>query len=175
MPWRLKALLWTAAAAAAVAALVVFGLASERSSTAGRRAPALPRERLAGPTATLPGGGQGARSGPVAVTFWASWCGPCAREAPALERFSQSAAGRGRLIGVNWSDSLSGARAFVRHYRWSFADVRDGDGTVGNDYGITGLPTTFVLDSSGRIRDVLRGPQDEASLGRALARLDGGG
>ena len=53
--------------------------------------------------------------------------------------------------------------------------MRDGDGTVGNDYGITGLPTTFLLDSSGRIRDVLRGPQDEASLGRALARLDGGG
>jgi len=174
MSRRLKALIWTAAAAA-VAALVVFGLTSERSSTAGRRAPALPRERLAGPRATLPGRVQGVRSSPVAVTFWASWCEPCAREAPALERFSRSAAGRGHLIGVNWSDSLPGARAFIRHYHWSFADVRDGDGTVGNDYGITGLPTTFLLDSSGRIRDVLRGPQDEASLGRALARLDGGG
>jgi len=168
--WRLKTLVWALVAAAA-AALAVFGLASQRSSPSGRRAPALPRERLTGPPAALPGSHQRAIAGPVLVTFWASWCGPCAHEARALERFSLSRAGRGRLIGVNWSDSLSGARNFIRRYRWSFSDVRDGDGTVGNDYGITGLPTTFLLDSSGRIRRVLRGPQDERSLARALASL----
>jgi thiol-disulfide isomerase/thioredoxin len=168
--WRLKALVWTLVAAA-LAALAVFGLASQRSSPSGRQAPALPRERLGGPPAALPGSHQRAIAGPVLVTFWASWCGPCAHEAPALERFSRSRAGRGRLIGVNWSDTLSGARGFIRRYRWSFSDVRDGDGTVGNDYRITALPTTFLLDSSGRIRQVLRGPQDERSLARALASL----
>jgi len=170
VPRRLKALVWTLVAAA-LAALAVFGLASRRSSTSAHHAPALPRERLAGPPAVLPGSHQGAIAGPVLVTFWASWCGPCAHEAPALERFSLSRAGRGRLIGVNWSDSRSGARDFIRRYRWSFSDLRDGDGTVGNDYGIAGLPTTFLLDSSGRIRKVLRGPQDERSLERALASL----
>jgi thiol-disulfide isomerase/thioredoxin len=105
------------------------------------------------------------------VVFWASWCEPCAREAPALRRFSLSAAGRGHLIGVDWSDPLAGARAFIRRYRWTFANVRDGEGTVGNAYRVSGLPTTFVLDASGRIRAELRGPQDERSLRRALASV----
>jgi cytochrome c biogenesis protein CcmG, thiol:disulfide interchange protein DsbE len=91
------------------------------------------------------------------------------REAPALERFSRSSLGHGRLVGVDWSDGLSGARSFIRRYAWSFPNVRDSEGTVGNAYRLTGLPTTFVLDPHGHIKAVLRGPQDEASLGRALA------
>jgi hypothetical protein len=70
-------------------------------------------------------------------------------------------------VGVNWSDARSGARSFIRRYGWTFSNVRDGEGTVGNDYRLPGLPTTFVVDSSGRIRAELRGPQDLASLTRA--------
>ena len=161
-----RALGWTVALAA-LAALIVFGLASHRST--GRAAPALPREHLAGPSVTLQGLLAGAGDRPAAVVFWASWCGPCAHEAPALERFSRSSAGRGRIVGVDWSDGLSGARSFIRHYSWTFPNLRDSEGTVGNSYHMTGLPTTFVVDGHGRIRAVLRGPQDEASLGRALA------
>lgn len=166
MPRR-RLLGWTLAASAALAALIVFGLASHSSS--GRRAPALPQERLSGSRVTLASLLASAGGRPALVVFWASWCGPCAREAPALERFSQSAAGRGRIAGVDWSDGLSGARSFIRHYRWTFPNVRDGEGTVGNEYRLTGLPTTFVIDADGRIRAVLRGPQSEASLERALA------
>ena len=151
-------------AAAGVAALAVFGLRSQRSASVGRPAPALPRERLAGAPASLAG-----LAHPVIITFWASWCEPCAREAVALQRFSLTAAGRGHLIGVDWSDALAGARSFVRHHAWSFPNVRDGDGTVGNAYRLTGLPTSFVLDARGHIRTVLRGPQTEQSLRRALA------
>jgi thiol-disulfide isomerase/thioredoxin len=158
-----------AAAVAALTALIVLGLASDRSTSVGPQAPALPRERLAGPPVTLAGLLAAAAGRPALVVFWASWCGPCAREAPALERFSRSTAGRGRLVGVDWSDGLAGARSFIRRYSWSFSNLRDSEGTVGNDYHMTGLPTTFVLDGHGRIRAVLRGPQDEGSLRRALA------
>jgi len=159
--WRL--LVWMLAAAG-VAALAVFGLRSQRSASVGRLAPALPRERLAGARVALAG-----LAHPVIVTFWASWCEPCAREAAAMQRFSLTAAGRGHLIGVDWSDALPGARSFVRRHAWSFPNVRDGDGTVGNAYRLTGLPTSFVLDARGHIRAVLRGPQTEQSLRRALA------
>ncbi len=172
-PPRVRRLLIGALALAAVVVLGVFGLASDRSAGSGRPAPPLPREQLVGAPVTLAGllksaGGRGAL-----VVFWASWCGPCAREASAVERFSQSRAGRGRIVGVDWSDGLSGARAFVKRYRLTFPNLRDGEGRVGNDYRLTVLPSTFVIDASGRIRAVLRGPQSEASLTRALASEDG--
>jgi thiol-disulfide isomerase/thioredoxin len=158
----------TLAILAALAAFAVFGLASEHSST-GRAAPALPHEHLAGPSVTLKSllAGAGGRS--TLVVFWASWCGPCAREAPALERFSESAAGRGRMVGVDWSDALSGARSFIQRYSWTFPNLRDSEGAVGSEYHLTSLPTTFVLDARGHIRAVLRGPQDETTLTQALA------
>lgn len=165
---RLGVLLTSLLLAVGLAALIVFGLSSGGGPT-GRRAPALPREHLAGPSVTLSqalASGSGRRT---LVTFWASWCEPCEREASALERFSQSAAGKGRLIAVDWSDGLSGAKAFVRKHGWTFSVLRDGEGTVGGDYGLTGLPTTFVIDPSGKIEAVLRGPQTQATLSRALA------
>jgi cytochrome c biogenesis protein CcmG, thiol:disulfide interchange protein DsbE len=158
-------------AAAALAALVIFGLASHRPAKVGQRAPALPREHLAGPPATLGSLVTAAAGRPSLVVFWASWCGPCAHEAPAIERISRSDAGRGRVVGVNWSDALAAARSFIRRYSWTFSNLRDSEGTVGNDYQLTGLPTTFVLDAHGRIKAELRGPQDESSLKRALAGL----
>jgi thiol-disulfide isomerase/thioredoxin len=154
----------------AVAALAVFGLAP--SSSTHSRAPELPREHLAGAPATRASLLASAHGRASLVVFWASWCGPCAREAPAFERFSRSPDGTGRIVGVNWSDALSGAKAFIARYGWSFPNLRDAEGTVGNAYGISGLPTTFVLDRRGRIAATLRGPQDEQSLARSLASAE---
>jgi len=160
-----------ALALVAIVAFAVFGLSSSHSTATGRKAPELPREHLAGPSVTLASVLASAHGRATLVVFWASWCGPCVREAPAIEHFSQSAAGRGRVVGVDWSDSLSGARAFIKDHAWTFANVRDGEGTVGNDYRMTGLPTTFVLDSSGHIRAALRGPQDARTLAKAMASV----
>ncbi len=103
------------------------------------------------------------------MVFWASWCDGCEREAGAVERFSKSSEGRGRVVGVDWNDPEEGdARGFVRKYGWTFPNLRDGEGLVGDAYRITNLPTTFVIDPDGRIGAVLRGPQDEGSLTRAL-------
>lgn len=166
---RVRLIAWIVAIAATIAALAVFGFAAAPSSS-GRLAAALPREQLAGPPATLASLLAGARGQPVAVVFFASWCEPCTREAPDLERFALSAPGRGRIVGVDWNDALSGARSFIRQYHWTFSTVRDAQGTVGYRYGLSSLPTTFVVDSSGRIRATLHGPQTEQSLSRALSQ-----
>lgn len=154
--------------AAAVAALAVFGLAG--SGSAGRLAPALPSTYLSGPRVTLAGLLATAAGRRTLVTFWASWCAPCRDEAPALERFATSAAGRGRIVGVDFSEEAAPARAFIRRQRWSFANLLDAYGVVGNAYRLQGLPTTFVIDASGHVAQVLRGPQTFDSLTRALAR-----
>jgi cytochrome c biogenesis protein CcmG, thiol:disulfide interchange protein DsbE len=155
-----------------VAALVIGALAAVELATSGGgpdrdggpRAPALPAEVLTPPRATL----ASLRGRPALVNFWASWCGPCDREAPELRRFSRELRGRATLVGVDWNDALEGARKFIRKNRWTFPNLRDGDGVVGNRWGLSGLPNTFVLDADGRIVKVLRGPQTVADLERAL-------
>ena len=164
-----RLLLW-AAALAVVVVLAVLGLAGTGDHEV-RLAPALPTERLSGVPVTV----ASLRGRPAFVNFWASWCGPCETEAPSLERFARSLSGRATLVGVNWEDlSHANALAFVHRYGWTFPNLRDPDGAVGRRYGITSfLPTTFVLDSAGRLRLTLRGPQTEQSLNAALKRLSG--
>lgn len=158
-----------ALAVAALALAAVFGL--KANGSAARIAPALPGESLHGPAVTLAGMSAASGGRPFAVVFWASWCGPCNREAPALERFASSPAGRGRIVAVDWSDERSGAVSFIRRYGWSFPVLRDGEGTVGNDYRLPGLPATFVVQG-GRIRRTLAGPQTPGSLGAALRAVE---
>jgi cytochrome c biogenesis protein CcmG/thiol:disulfide interchange protein DsbE len=161
-------LIWVTATIAVVA-LVLFGLrgGGERN---GRVAPPLPSERLSGAAVSL----AALRGRPALVTFWASWCEPCEHEAPALERFFLRLRARAALVGVNWSDpSLSEARSFVKRYAWSFPNLRDPQGSAGLAYGVTGLPTTFVLDGSGKVRATLRGPQTQRTLTGALAKVGG--
>jgi thiol-disulfide isomerase/thioredoxin len=127
-------------------------------------APALPSEVLTAPRATL----ESLRGKPALINFWASWCGPCNKEAPQLARLSRSLHGRATLVGVDWNDSLAGARGFIRKYGWSFPNLRDPDGTVGYRYRLDGLPNSFVLDRDGRIARIFRGPQTTATFERAL-------
>jgi cytochrome c biogenesis protein CcmG, thiol:disulfide interchange protein DsbE len=151
------------------AALVVAEVVTGGSDSARRAAPTLPRQVLVPPRATL----ASLRGRPAVINFWASWCGPCRKEAPELARLQSALGPRARLVGVNWNDGASGARAFIRKYGWRFPNVRDADGLVGNRYGLSGLPTTFVLDSRGRIVTALRGPQTLASFERAVTQARG--
>jgi thiol-disulfide isomerase/thioredoxin len=104
------------------------------------------------------------------VNFFASWCTPCRKEAPQFDSLAHSLPNGAHFVAVNWNDSLSHAKAFVRQYGWHFPTLRDTDGTVGDRYGIQGLPTTFILTSDGRISQTLRGPQDAATIRKALAQ-----
>lgn len=168
MPRRLRLLVSTLVLLAALAVAAVLGLASHPDTASP--APALPREALSGAPLTLASLLAGAHGRPALVVFWASWCGPCGEEAPELERFAQSSVGRDRIVGVDWSDpSRPAARKFMSRYAWTFPNLRDGEGFVGNEYHLRTLPTTFVIDKHLRIRDVLRGPQTQRSLSAALA------
>jgi cytochrome c biogenesis protein CcmG/thiol:disulfide interchange protein DsbE len=163
---RTRRIAMAVVAAAAIAALALFGLAGKGAGHP--RAPALPRQALSGHAVTL----AQLRGHPAFVVFWASWCTPCHHEAPAIERFARSVAGRVAVVGVDWSDPATArARAFIRDYGWTFSSLQDPDGAVGDHYGLTGLPTTYLLDNHGRIAATLAGEQTQDSLQRALRAL----
>jgi cytochrome c biogenesis protein CcmG/thiol:disulfide interchange protein DsbE len=87
----------------------------------------------------------------VVLSFFASWCHPCADEAPLLNRLQRRLGERGRVVGVAWDDTIADARDFVARYDVSFPVLRDVDGAFGRAYGITAMPETFLLDAQGRI------------------------
>src|SRR5579863_4072860 len=130
----------------AIAALIV-GLLGH-SSIAGRRpAPSLPTALESGTRVTL----AALRGHAAAVVFWASWCTDCHAEAAAVERFARSTAGRGHLVGIDYSDG-GPWRSFLHNYGWSFPVFSDRDGTTLDAYGVSvGLPATIVLNPRGQI------------------------
>ena len=154
--------LGTASYAAAIA-LVALATGCGGGAHA-KRAPALPTEVVTPPKVAV----ADLRGKPAAINFWASWCTPCRREAPELEELHRSRNGPGNIVGININDRRSAARAFIRDHRWTFPNLRDADGAVGRAYGIVGLPTTVILDSSGRIATVLSGPQTVHTLRAAF-------
>jgi cytochrome c biogenesis protein CcmG/thiol:disulfide interchange protein DsbE len=153
------------AAALVVAVIGAAELASGGGSTeTGRAAPPLPAKALHPPAVDL----AALRGRPALVDFFASWCAPCAEEAPTLRNLSASLAGRATVVAVDWDDAGGAARAFVRRHGWDFPVLADTSGAAGEKYGLVGLPTSFVLDPRGRIVATFRGPQSEATLRRAL-------
>jgi cytochrome c biogenesis protein CcmG/thiol:disulfide interchange protein DsbE len=156
---------WVVAAAVVVAAIVVAEVASGGGSEAtGRAAPPLPSKALRPPAVDL----AALRGKPALVDFFASWCEPCAEEAPTLRELSASLGDRATVVAVDWDDAGGPARAFVKKHGWDFPVLADTSGTAGEKYGLVGLPTSFVLDPRGRIVATFRGPQSEADLRQAL-------
>lgn len=156
---------WAAVAALVVAVIVVIEVASGGGSDSdGRQAPPLPTKALQPPAVDL----AALRGKPALIDFFASWCDPCAEEAPTLRKLSQALAGKATVVAVDWDDAGGPARAFIRKNGWTFPVLADTSGTAGEKYGLVGLPTSFVLDPQGRIVATFRGPQSEAKLRQAL-------
>jgi cytochrome c biogenesis protein CcmG/thiol:disulfide interchange protein DsbE len=111
------------------------------------------------------------RGKPTIVNFWASWCLPCEDEAVALERSARRYADRVSFVGVAVQDTDGNARAFVRRFGVTYPNGLDASGEIAIDFGMTGVPETYFIDSSGRIVRKWQGPLDEALIARFLGEL----
>jgi cytochrome c biogenesis protein CcmG/thiol:disulfide interchange protein DsbE len=101
--------------------------------------------------APVPGLDPAAFKGKVSVVnVWASWCVPCHDEAPLLTALAKDT--RLQIVGINYKDSPDNARRFLGRYGNPFAAVGvDGDGRAAIEWGVYGMPETFVVDGKGRI------------------------
>jgi cytochrome c biogenesis protein CcmG/thiol:disulfide interchange protein DsbE len=166
------------AAAAALVAVLAYGVASEGTDTSIDDALSKGK-RVAAPQASLPVlGGSGDRSladyrgKVVLLNFWASWCRPCVHELPLLERTQRRISSRGAtVLGVNYKDIPEDALAFVRRFRLDYPSLRDRDGEYAEDYGARAFPETFLIDRRGRIAALRRGPIDQRWLDETLPAL----
>ena len=131
------------------------------SALIGHPAPqtALPAlEGLANNGTQVPGLDPAAFKGKVSiVNVWASWCVPCHDEAPLLTELAKD--NRIQLIGINYKDSPDNARRFLGRYGNPFALVGvDGNGRAAIEWGVYGVPETFIVGRDGKIAYKLVGP-----------------
>lgn len=109
--------------------------------------------------------------GPVVVNFWASWCGPCAKEAPALQNVADAYDGRVSFVGVNVKDQPVQARNFEQDFGVEYPSWQDEAATIAASFGGIGpaaLPTTIVLDAEHRVAARLFGAVNEPQLADQL-------
>lgn len=159
------------AAALALVALLAYGVSSKEPDRSVESAlergekPAAPSEvlpRLSGPGSASV---RDLRGKVVVLNYWASWCKPCQKEAPLLERWHRRIQRRGAtVLGVDVLDVQGDALGFVRRYGLTYPMLRDGDGSSQKTLGILAYPETFVIDRGGHIAAVRRGTVDDAFL-----------
>ncbi|RVT84166.1 DsbE family thiol:disulfide interchange protein [Rhodobacteraceae bacterium CCMM004] len=144
------------------------------SAMVGREVPALTVTDLSGPAFTV---ADLAAPGVKLVNFWASWCAPCRVEHPNLQLLADEGV---PIYGINYKDEPAKALAFLRELGDPYVGLAaDESGRTGLDWGLYGVPETFVVDGAGKVVLRFAGPITERSLeGQirpAIAQAQAGG
>ncbi len=110
----------------------------------------------------------------VVVNFWASWCGPCRQEAPALQTVWQQYKDKGVVVlGVAYTDIESNARAFIQEYGQDYPIGLDIGTKISDLYHITGVPETYFINRQGEVAEYSIVPLTLKTLTDAVDRTLG--
>lgn len=109
---------------------------------------------------------------PTLVNLWATWCGPCRKEMPALQEAYGTRAGEVLFLGVDTRDDPRRAVDFLGELGVTYPQVVDGDGELLDGLGIRGLPVTVMLDADGIIVDRHVGPIDREGIDDLIRQAD---
>lgn len=148
----------------AIVGLLGFGLLSKGTAQIEVGEPVPDRE-----LAVLGGSGQGSiadyRGEWVLVNLWASWCDPCRKEVPELERFARRFRDRNVVVlGIDVQDNSDDALAFLDDFEPSYPQLRSVGEERSEAFGSTGVPENFLVDPEGNLALIWRGPVDERFL-----------
>lgn len=169
--------------AAACAGLLLAACAGTSDPPAGTASPALvvtPAPLLPGTVDALPTMNVDAfhellgqlRGTPVVVNVWASWCGPCEREAPLLSAASREHRDV-QFLGVDIQDSREGAEAFIAEHGLPYPSVFDPSAAIRTDLGSIGQPVTAFYDARGTQVEKWDGEIGGDTLERYLGEIAG--
>lgn len=97
----------------------------------------------------------------VYLDFWASWCGPCVRAVPAIEKLRQELpASDFEVVAVNLDRDPERARAFLKDHRVGYRSASDPEGDVPEVFRLRSMPTSYIIDRQGIVRHVHEGFHD---------------
>lgn len=146
--------------------LLLAGLAVYQNFAAADKEVVLPQETAPKPNYLAPAFSLGALDGntyhaggprdkALLINFWASWCGPCEREAPDLKRLYDKYKDKIDFYAVNITqgDKLNDVKAFVQQHGFTFPVLLDTEGKAAELYRVYAIPTTFLVDRNGVIQD----------------------
>lgn len=108
---------------------------------------------------------------PIVLNFWASWCVSCREEAAELEKFWKAHGSDVMVVGIAIQDETAAAEKFAKYFGKTYVIGLDEDGKAAIDYGVSGVPETFLIDKDGVVRHKEIGPVTVASLEKLLPKL----
>ncbi len=140
-------------------ALVAVGFAAVAAAVGvGEPAPVFSLPTAAGDTVAL----DKLRGRVVYVDFWASWCGPCRRSFPWMNEMQQKYAANGlAIVGVNVDKRRPDAERFLQQTPATFTIVYDPAGKTPEAYAVKGMPSSYLIDGTGKVVAVESGFRDE--------------
>jgi thiol-disulfide isomerase/thioredoxin len=111
------------------------------------------------------------RGKPVALHFWATWCGPCVRELPLIADLTASKAEELTVLAVNCAEPDRTVSSFLSKMKVRLNLVMDADGNISRLYDINAIPQTFMIDADGVIRSIQVGSYTKEALDDAVNKL----
>lgn len=100
----------------------------------------------------------------VLLNFWATWCKPCMQEMPLLNKMHKSSDIQIETLFINVGESKGTVSEYMKEQQFSFPVVIDATGKISALYGVTALPSTFILNTKGEIAKVVFGEIQDFSM-----------
>ena len=150
----------------------LVGVAANEGLNKGDTAPDFELTTLAGEKVRL----SELKGKKVIINFWATWCPPCKAEMPHMQNYYEEFAEdeNVEILAVNLTsgDKLKSVEAFIEDYKLTFPIPLDTEGKIGKKYQAVTIPTSYMIDTTGRIQNKIIGPMDEKMIKNFVENLE---